>query len=168
MSEHASRVTSVCFYFKTFCLPIACFWITIKMFEFLNWSNNNLIYVLKILKATRVWPLHPQYTATIRPQSQPCFGVSSIVTRSTSPILTSAKHLAILFVDRRKSAGVPATAMTVFNADRRDRRIKSLISGMSVCINGWRCRDSDFYFSRLLRAGTYYLCHFLQSPSLTS
>ena len=88
--------------------------------------------------------------------------------KSTSPILTPAKHLAILFDDRRKSAGVPAIAVTVFSTGRRDRRIKSLISDMSVCIGGLRCRDYEFHFGRLIRAGTYYLRRFLQSPSLTS
>ena len=156
------------FYFKTFCLPVACFWITVKMFQFLNWSNNNLGYILKFLKAQRVWPSRPWYMATIRPHGQLCFGVSSIVTRSASPILTPAKQLAMLFFDRRKSAGVPAAAMTVFSTDRRDRHTKSLITGMSVCISGLRCRDSEFHFGRLLRAGTHYLRHFLQSPSLTS
>ena len=46
------------------------------------------------------------------------------------------KDLAILFVDRRKSSGAPAAAMTVFNTNRRDWLIKSLISGMSLCISG--------------------------------
>ena len=81
--------------------------------------------------------------------------MSIIVTKSTSPIPTPAKHLAILFVDRRNSAGVPAEAMTVFSTDRRDRRIKSLISGMSVSMSGLRCRDSEFHFDRFLRAGTH-------------
>ena len=35
-----------------------------------------------------------------------------------------------LYADRRKSPGVPDAAMAIF-ADRRDRRIKSPISGMS-------------------------------------
>ena len=44
-----------------------------------------------------------------------------------------ATHLAILYADRRdwrKSPGVPGAAIAIF-ADRRDRRIKSPISGMS-------------------------------------
>ena len=43
-----------------------------------------------------------------------------------------ATHLAILYADRgdrRKSPGVPGAAIAIF-ADRRDRRIKSPISGM--------------------------------------
>ena len=47
--------------------------------------------------------------------------------------LKPATHLAILYADRgdrRKSPGVPGTSIAVF-ADRRDRRIKSPISGMS-------------------------------------
>ena len=47
--------------------------------------------------------------------------------------LKPATHLAILYADsgdRRKSAGVPGAAIAIF-ADRRDRRIKSSISGMS-------------------------------------
>ena len=38
-------------------------------------------------------------------------------------------HLAILYADRQKSPGVSGAAMAIF-ADRRDRRIKSPISGM--------------------------------------
>ena len=44
-----------------------------------------------------------------------------------------ATHLAILYADRgnrRKSPGVPGAVIAIF-ADRRDRRIKSPISGMS-------------------------------------
>ena len=53
------------------------------------------------------------------------------VGRMTS--LKPATHLAILYADRgdrRKSPGVPGVAIAIF-ADRRDRRIKSPISGMS-------------------------------------
>ena len=45
---------------------------------------------------------------------------------------TPATNLAILYADRRdrrKSPGVPGTAIAIF-ADRRNRRIKSPISGM--------------------------------------
>ena len=45
----------------------------------------------------------------------------------------TATHLAILYAgrcDRRKSSGVPGASIAIF-ADRRDRRIKSPISGMS-------------------------------------
>ena len=44
-----------------------------------------------------------------------------------------ATHLAILYADsrdQRKSSSVPTAAIAIF-ADRRDRRIKSPISGMS-------------------------------------
>ena len=51
-----------------------------------------------------------------------------------SPIVTLANYLAILFVYRRKSAGVLPAATTVFSTGRRDRRIKSLIFDMSACI----------------------------------
>ena len=47
--------------------------------------------------------------------------------------LKPATHLAILYADcrdQRKSPGVPGAAIAIF-ADRRDRRIKSPISGMS-------------------------------------
>ena len=47
--------------------------------------------------------------------------------------LKPATHLATLYADRgdrRKSPGVPGAAIAIF-ADRRDRRIKSPISGMS-------------------------------------
>ena len=47
--------------------------------------------------------------------------------------LKPATHLAILYADRgdrRKSPGVPGAAIAIF-ADRRDRRVKSPISGMS-------------------------------------
>ena len=47
--------------------------------------------------------------------------------------LKPAIHLAILYADRcdrRKSPGVPGAAIAIFS-DRRDRRIKSPISGMS-------------------------------------
>ena len=77
-------------------------------------------------------------------------------------------RLAILFVYRRKSAGVLPAAKTVFSTGRRDRRIKSLIFDMSACISSLRCRDSEFHFDRLLGAGTHYLRNFLQAPSLTS
>ena len=49
------------------------------------------------------------------------------------PTLKTATHLAILHADRRdrrKSPGVPGGAIAIF-ADRRDRCIKSPISGMS-------------------------------------
>ena len=56
-----------------------------------------------------------------------------------SDVLASIKpatHLAILYADRRnrrKSPGVPGAAIAIF-ADRRDRGIKSLISGMlDIC-----------------------------------
>ena len=48
-------------------------------------------------------------------------------------LLKPATHLAILYADRRdrrKSPGVPSAAIAIF-AVRRDRRIKSPISGMS-------------------------------------
>ena len=48
-------------------------------------------------------------------------------------LFKSATHLAILYADRRdrrKSPGVPGAAIAIF-AVRRDRRIKSPISGMS-------------------------------------
>ena len=48
-------------------------------------------------------------------------------------LLKPATHLAILYADRRdrrKSPGVPGAAIAIF-AVRRDRRIKSPISGMS-------------------------------------
>ena len=51
----------------------------------------------------------------------------------TCPQLKPATHLAILYADRRdrrKSPGVPRAVIAIF-ADRFDRRIKSLISGMS-------------------------------------
>ena len=47
--------------------------------------------------------------------------------------LKPVTHLAILYADggdRRKSPGVPGAAMAIFT-DRRDQRIKLLISGMS-------------------------------------
>ena len=47
--------------------------------------------------------------------------------------LKPATHLAILYADRRdrrKSPGVPGAVIAIF-ADRRDRLIKSPISGMS-------------------------------------
>ena len=60
---------------------------------------------------------------------------SYIISLYKVPLNISLKpvtHLAILYADRgdrRKSPGVPGEAMTIF-ADRRNRRIKSLISGM--------------------------------------
>ena len=61
----------------------------------------------------------------------------SIVTAGTinkqDRYVKPATHLAILYADRRyrrKSPGVPGAAIAIF-ADRRDRRIKSAISGMS-------------------------------------
>ena len=48
-------------------------------------------------------------------------------------LLKPATHLEILYADRRdrrKSPGVPGAAIAIF-ADRRYRRLKSLISGMS-------------------------------------
>ena len=50
------------------------------------------------------------------------------------PSLKPATQLAILYADRcdrRKSPGVPGAAIGIFKVDRHDRRIKSLISGMS-------------------------------------
>ena len=49
----------------------------------------------------------------------------------SSIFLKPATHLAILYGDRRKSPGVPGAAIAIF-AVRRDRRIKSPISGMSM------------------------------------
>ena len=55
-------------------------------------------------------------------------------TRTTvEPPVEAATRLAILYADRsdrQKSPGVPGAAIAIF-ADRRDRRIKSPISGMS-------------------------------------
>ena len=53
--------------------------------------------------------------------------------RNKTKDLKPATHLAILYADRRnrrKSPGVPGAAIAIFS-DRRDRRIKSPISGMS-------------------------------------
>ena len=46
------------------------------------------------------------------------------------PRFKPATQLAILFADWRKSTGVPGAVIAIF-ANRRDRRIKSPISGMS-------------------------------------
>ena len=57
--------------------------------------------------------------------------------------LKPATHLAILYADRcdrRKSPGVPGAAIAIF-ADRRDRLIKSPISGMSDIMG---CQTSQY------------------------
>ena len=135
------------------------------MFQFLNWSNNNLGYVLRFLKAHTGVAI----TSMIHGNNSSSWSTLFWSVEHSHKVCISNSYasetLAMLFFDRRKSAGVPAAAMTVFSTDRCDRHIKSLITGMSVCISGLRCRDSEFHFGRLLRAGTHYLRHFLQSPS---
>ena len=151
---------SVRFYFKTFCLPVACFWITVKMFQFFNWSNNNLGYVLRFLKA---------YTGV---------AITSMIhgnnSSSWSTLFWSVEHSHKVCISNSYASETVGDVIlwsakigrcARCSTDRRDRHIKSLITGMSVCISGLRCRDSEFHFGRLLRAGTHYLRHFLQSPS---
>ena len=63
-----------------------------------------------------------------------CLTFSSLSPAQKSLCLKPATHLAILYADRRgqrKSPRVPGVAIAIF-ANRRDRRINSPMSGMSV------------------------------------
>ena len=66
-------------------------------------------------------------------KKQKAMNVALATATQKAKFLKLVTRLAILYADRRdlrKSPGVPDAAMAIF-ADRRDRRIKSPIAGMS-------------------------------------